>query len=161
MNIHKSIKFIASVSTLCAVMALSNVANASNLGHGADHGSPKHHQKSKDHRGSKMKRMIRALSLSEQQQVQIKAIKSQAKVQHNSMRDSMKEYRSKAKTLIQTEKFDEPAFVALQAAYQASFEQLGLAKAKTKHAIFNVLTTEQQSKWLTMMEKRKEKYFRD
>ena len=35
------------------------------------------------------------------------------------------------------------------------FTQVALTRAKTKHAIFNVLTTEQQEKWLAKMDKRK------
>ncbi len=105
MNIPKPMKIIASVTILCTLLALSTIANAN---HSVAFDSPRHHQKYGAHRGNIMKQMVKVLSLSEQQQAQIKAIKKQA-------------------------------------------------KAKTRHAIFNVLTTEQQQKWLEKMAKRKEK----
>ena len=152
---------MASVSALYAVMAFSSISSVSATGYGIAFDSPRHHQRGGDYSGHTMKRMIKVLSLSDQQQVQIKAIRVQAKEQHKSLRASMKTFRNEAKVLVQAETFDEQAFIALQGAYQPSFEQAALAKAKTKHAIFNVLTTEQQNKWKAMMEKRKEKFNRN
>jgi len=147
-------KVIASVTTLCTLMAFSGIANANES---AMFDSPRYHQKGGAHRGNMMKRMIKVLSLSEQQQAQIKAIKSQAKEQDKNFHASMRQFRQEVKALVHAETFDEHAFTALQGSYQASFAQAGLAKAKTKHAIFNILTTEQQQKWLAKMEKGKEK----
>ncbi len=154
MKITQSIKVMTCVSTLCAAMAFSSISSVNAAGYDLAFDSPRHHQKGGEHR---MKRMIKALELSEQQQVQIKAIRNQAKAQRKILHDSIKQFRTEAKVLVQAETFDEQAFVALQGAYQPSFEQAGLAKAKTKHAIFNVLTTEQQNKWSTIMAKRQEK----
>ncbi|OUR60746.1 hypothetical protein A9Q74_12320 [Colwellia sp. 39_35_sub15_T18] len=155
MNITKSMKAMAVVTTLCTVMAFSGIYSVNASGYDLAFDSPRHHQKGGEHR---MKRMIKALALSEQQQVQIKEIRTEAKTQYESLRDSMKQFREEAKVLIQAETFDEQAFIALQEAYQPSFEQAGLAKAKTKHAIFNILTTEQQNKWSEIMAKRKAKF---
>ncbi len=154
MNIIKPIKTIASISTLCAVIAFSGVSsvNASDYNTGFD--SPWQHQKGGEHR---MKRMINALELSEEQQVQIKAVKMQAKEQNKTLRDSMKQFKAAEKRLLQAEAFDEQAYIALHEAHQQTFAKMALTRAKTKHAIFNVLTTEQQKKWLQTMEKRKER----
>ena len=61
------------------------------------------------------------------------------------------------KLLIQAESFDEQAYIALHEANQQNFTALALARAKKKHAVFNVLTTEQQEKWLKIMKKQQRK----
>jgi len=157
MNIIKPVKTMASISALCAVMAFSNIASVDASGYDIPLDSPQHHQKGNKHNKHMMKRMIKVLSLSEQQQVQIKAIKTQAKEQHKLLRGSMKKFKDEEKTLLHTQAFDEQAYTALHAAYQSTFAQMALTRAKTKHAVFNVLTTEQQGKWLKVMEERKEK----
>ncbi len=146
-------KTIVSISALCAVMAVSGITSANAYGSDVALDSPFHHKKSKH----MIKRMVKVLSLSEQQQVQIKVIKTQAKEQSEVLRDSMKKFKEAEKLLLQAESFDESAFTALQASYQQTFAKIALTRAKTKHAIFNVLTTEQQEKWLLVMEERKEK----
>jgi len=157
MNIIKPIKTMASLSALCAVMAFSNISSVYASGYNIALDSPQHHQKRGKHSKHMMKRMIKVLSLSEEQQVQIKAIKTQAKEQHETLRDSMKKFKEEEKTLLHTPAFDEQAYTALHAAYQPIFAEMALTRAKTKHAVFNVLTSEQQEKWLKVMEERKEK----
>lgn len=157
MNFIKPMKTIASISTLCAVIAFSSVVSISNVNasnYDASFGSPQQYQKSKH----MMKRMIKVLSLSEQQQVQIEAVKMQATEQSSTLRDSMKQFKGAEKLLLQAEAFDEQAYIALHEAYQQTFAQMALTRAKTKHAVFNILTTEQQEKWLQAMEKRKERF---
>jgi len=151
MNIIKPIKTIVSISTVCAILVFSNASSARASGYDVALDSPMYHKKSKH----MMKRMIKVLSLSEQQQVQIKAIKSQAKEQSETLSDSMQQFKGAEKLLMQAETFDEHAFIALHTAYQQTFSDIALSRAKAKHAIFNVLTTEQQEKWLETVEKHK------
>jgi Spy/CpxP family protein refolding chaperone len=153
MNIIKPMKTIASISTVCAMLAFASVSNANITDDNAGTNSHKHHQKSKH----MMKKMAKYLSLSEQQKTEIKAIRTQAKEQGEPLRAQMKQFKEAEKLLLQAETFDDEAFVALHASYQQIFAQESLAKAKTKNAIFNVLTSEQQEKWLSKMEKRKVK----
>lgn len=89
--------------------------------------------------------MAKFLSLSKEQKVKIKAIKATTKAQHETLRASMKEFKIAERNLLQAKVFDEKAFNTLHSSYQATFTQLALTRAKSKHAIFNVLTTEQQS----------------
>jgi len=105
-----------------------------------------------------MKRMVNTLSLSEQQQVQITAVKHQARQQHEMLRDSMKKFKAEEKALLQAQVFDEQAYSVLHTAYQPIFMELALIRAKTKHAVFNVLTTAQQGKWLKVMADKKGKF---
>jgi len=156
MNITKRVKTIVSVSTLCAVMAFSSIANAKVSANDMEVDSPKHHQKRAGHSEKKMiKQMIKLLSLSEEQQASIKAIKMHTKEQSGTLRDSMKQFKGAEKQLLQAEKFDEQAYIALHSEYQQTFAEMALTRAKSKHAVFNVLTVEQQEKWLQTMEKRK------
>ena len=171
MNMTKPTKTFFSTIAVCIVIAFASVAsvNASDNDvaldapkehKGHQHQENKHkghqHQENK-HKGhkQKMKRMDKALSLSEEQQVQIKAIKTQAKEQHQILQASMQEFKIEEKKLLQTEKFDEQAFNTLHDTYQPIFKQLALIRVKDKHAIFNVLTTEQQEKWLKMIDHKK------
>lgn len=154
MKITKSMKTIFSISAICAALALPSVSSASIPGYDMAFDSPQFHQKKKN----MMKRMAKMLELSEQQQAQIKTIKEQAKDQNEILRDSMKKFRESEKALIQAEEFDEQAFLALQLVNQQIFSDMALNRAKTKHALFNVLTTEQQEKWQNKMKKRKERF---
>ena len=72
----------------------------------------------------------------------------------------MKKFKVEEKALLQAEAFDEQAYTALHVAYQPIFMQIAITRAKTKHAIFNILTTQQQEKWLKVMANRKEKLIR-
>ncbi len=151
MNIIKPVKTMASISALCAVLALSSITSVN----ASAFDSSKHYQKRGEHM---MKRMTKVLSLSEQQQVQIKAIKTQAKEQHELLIESMKKFKGEEKLLLQAQSFDEEAFTTLHNTYQPTFAQMALTRAKTKHAIFNVLTTDQQEKWAKVKNNRKGKH---
>ena len=154
MSIMKPIKSVASISTLCVVLALSSIASVQAVGNDVVQESSEYRKKNKH----MMSRMIKMLSLSEQQQVQIKAIKQQTKEQNKTLRVALKEFKGAEKLLLQAEAFDEKAYIALHESYQQTFGKMALSKAKTKHAIFNVLTTEQQEKWLKKMAKRKKRF---
>lgn len=158
MNMTKSTKTIISVSALCGVLALSSLSAVNAAGYRGDCDSPRHFEKHRKQGGEHMlKRMSKVLSLTEEQQTKIKEIQSQAKEQNQSLRETRGDFKKESKALIHAKTFDEQAFVALQATYQADFAQVELAKAKVKNAIFNVLTAEQQEIWLTKMENRKGK----
>lgn len=161
MNMTKPTKTIFSTIAVCIVIAFASVASVNASDNDIALDTPKEHKghqhqenKHKGHK-QKMKRMAKALSLSEDQQVQIKAIKTQAKEQHQILQASMQEFKIEEKKLLQTEKFDEQAFNTLHDTYQPIFKQLALIRVKDKHAVFNVLTTEQQEKWLKMIEHKK------
>jgi Spy/CpxP family protein refolding chaperone len=155
----KPMKTILLTVTTCTVIAFASVAsvNASPCvsffdGQRGD-GQGYIHQENKH----KMKRMVKALSLTKQQQEQIKTIKIKASEQGKALKLSMIDFRAGRKELIHAKSFDENAFKALQDKYQVTFSQFALIRAKTKHAVFNVLTTEQQDKWLKIIEQKKSK----
>jgi len=161
MTTFKSLKTIVSVSALSAIIALSSISSAHAYYDDFALDAPKNHQKMGKFHKKMKQRMIKALDLTEQQQAQIKAIRTQAKDDNQSTREALKAFKQEAKELVQAETFDEQAFTALQQSYQASFTEAGLAKAKSKHAIFNILTAEQQEKWQQIMEKRTKRFSKD
>jgi protein CpxP len=147
-------KTVFSISAVCAVLAFSSISSANKPGYDAEFDSSKFHQRNKH----MMKRMIKTLSLSEQQQVEIKAIKEQAKEKGKIPRDLMKKFKESERLLLQAEVFDEKAFITLYQTHQQNSLDIALMRAKTKNAIFNVLTIEQQEKWQEKMNKRKERF---
>lgn len=151
MKMTKSTKTLFSTVALCIVIAFANVASANESNSDKVFDTPIEHQRGMH----KMKRMAKALSLSKQQQVQIKAIKRQAKEENQPLRVAMKQYKVAEKKLLQTKVFNEQAFSELHETYRPTFAQIALTRVKSKHAIFNVLTEDQQRKWLKMMEHHK------
>ena len=77
----------------------------------------------------------------------IKSIKDQSRTEAITLKEQFKQYRESIKLLNNNPIFDEQAFGDLHSQYQTTFAQLALQKAKTKHAIFHILTLEQQEKW--------------
>ena len=101
-----------------------------------------------------LKRMAKKLDLSQAQREQIKAIAHQAKVDGAELKLVMKEFKEKNKVLMQEESFNETAFLLLHQEYQNTLSNIALIKAKTKHAIFQVLTDEQKTKWRSLKQQR-------
>ena len=104
--------------------------------------------------GRKFKRMAKYLELTDEQKEQMKTIRQEAKEEGANHKAALKEFREQAKELTLADNFDESAFTALQAQYQSNFQRLGLLRAKTKHAMMQVLTAEQQAKWQEFKPKR-------
>jgi Spy/CpxP family protein refolding chaperone len=160
MNITKPMKTIVSISAVCAVLAFTGMSNANASSEDSvETQVSKHHQKSERHHKGKdmMKKMSKYLGLSEEQKTQMKTIRTQAKEQGVSLRAEIKQFKDAEKLLLQAEKFDEQTYIALHDSYKETFAQMSLAKAKTKNALFNVLTAEQQVKWVNKMEQHKGK----
>lgn len=153
----KPVKTILSASLMSAILVFSSISGAYASSDDFASMESQHHNKG----NHMMKRMGRMLGLSDQQKVQIKALKDQAKEQNGPLRVSIKQFKEAEKLLLQAEIFDEQAYLALYASNQQNFTQMALAKAKAKHAFFNVLTAEQQEKFQKIMKQRKKKYKRN
>lgn len=151
MNMSKPTKTIFSTVAVFVFITFASIASVNASDNEAAFDGPREHQR-KMH---KVQRMAKVLSLSEQQLVQIKEVTMLGKEQHQVLRASMKQFKIAENKLVQTEKFDEQAFNALHDAYRPIFAQSALIRVKTRHAVFNVLTTEQQEKWLKAAENHK------
>lgn len=138
-------KKILTVAGLALALTLGGaaVAGGERGHHGGGHGG--HH--------FMMKRMFSKLDLSEQQQEEVKGIMSAFKTQMQEKKEGRSEFKDQMKALVQSDSFDEAAVRALIESKQASRVDAGVAKARMKNQIWNVLNSEQQAKLTEMMEK--------
>ncbi|WP_281560906.1 Spy/CpxP family protein refolding chaperone [Thalassomonas sp. RHCl1] len=144
-SLLKPWKSTLALAAFCGVLALPNTALACpNDGFSVQDTEQMRHYGGK----GKMRRMARHLGLDEAQISEIRAIHQAARDENTELRDTMKTFREEMKTLLAAETFDEEAFAELQEKYQESFQQKGLLRAKTKHAVIQVFTDEQKEKWL-------------
>ncbi|WDE12282.1 Spy/CpxP family protein refolding chaperone [Thalassomonas haliotis] len=144
-SLLKPWKSALALTALCGVLALPNTASACpHDGYMAQSSEQMRHHGGK----GKMRRMARHLELDQAQISEIRAIRQAAWDENAELRDTMITFREEMKALLAADIFDEEAFAALQEKYQASFQQQGLIKAKTKHAVIQVFSEEQKEKWL-------------
>lgn len=154
---------IKAVAVLMAFGLLSSPSAFSSESGERQQSYEQHHQKSHNghrmkqgHHGAKLlKKMARHLDLSDEQIAQIKEIRRQSKIDNEPLRTEIKAFKAQVKSQQVMSDFDEVAFIASYEQYQTVFAQLALNKAKTRHAIFHVLTQDQQAKWQAFKEKRK------
>lgn len=105
-------------------------------------------------RGHMMYKMARHLDLTEQQQLDIKAIMDNARSERGQNLAAMENFREQMKAITSADEFDEAAFLALKETNEPMFEAMALSKAKTRHSIFKLLTDEQREKFLQMKEQK-------
>lgn len=120
-----------------------------------------------DHRhdgkhGNHMERMIKKLDLTEEQQVNIKALLSEFKAtQQRPDREAMKakhmEMKERFAALMADPNFDEAAVRQHLQERAAKYNAHKVEKLKLQHAIYQQLTPEQQPKYLKMMAKKMRK----
>ncbi len=150
-----TIKNIAIAASLCSVLVLSTAsfANGDSSGKYSTHqeGRDNSHQQMSE---KKLAKLARKLGLSESQQAEFKALKSDEKTQMQALKPAMKSFREQVKTLMSADTFDEQAFIQLQASNQDVFASMALIKAKSKFAMKSVLTEEQLEKFRSMKHKR-------
>ena len=155
-------KVVATIATLGALAAPVAYSHSNEATANHEHHERKAHRAMKGHHGAKMlKKMKRYLELSDEQVTQIKTIRSQSKSDNETLRTQLKAFKEQVKSQQVASEFDEAAFIASYQQYQDTFAQLAMQKAKTRHAIFQVLTSEQQAKWQAFQEKRKARRSRD
>jgi len=143
-------KNIAIATSLCSALILSTASLASSDEISHQPGG-KHHQQMND---KKLAKLTRKLDLSESQQADIKALKSEANEQMKELKPAMKAFKQQVKTLMSADSFDEQAFSELHESNQEVFSQMALIKAKSKFAMKSVLTEEQLEKFKAMQHKR-------
>lgn len=152
-GIKSLIPFISVVALTLAIIASQYVhAHESN---GIEADNTQFMMSDKGGRHNQIKRMFKTLKLDSTQKSDIKAIRKTARVQNKALFESLKHYKEELNTLIKADVFDEQAVTNLHNAYQVNFAQAALAKAKTHHAILQILSEEQRVKWFALIEKRK------
>lgn len=108
------------------------------------------------HFARKLKKMSKKLSLTSDQQEKIKHIFEEKGENRKASKAQMKLFKSSVKQIIKEETFGEEKFSALYAKYQSTFFEAALQKAKSRHAIMQILTEEQQEKFSALMKKKRQ-----
>lgn len=103
------------------------------------------------------RKMAKHLQLTEAQRTEIKAIREAMKTENQAQKVQMQSFQAELKELIASNNFTDDNFAALYDKYEESIEQKALNQAKTKNAIFQVLTDEQKVQWQAFSGKRKGK----
>jgi len=144
-------KNLVIATSLCSALVLAPIsfAGSGNSNHQGGHDISGQQMTEK-----KLAKLSRKLGLTESQQADIKALKSEEKTQMQALKPAMKAFREQVKTLMLAESFDEQAFIQLQASNQDVFAAMALVKAKSKFAMKSVLTEQQLEKFRSMKHKR-------
>jgi Spy/CpxP family protein refolding chaperone len=145
----KSLLVIAFTSL---AMATFNASAENRNEHNKERSMHGHHQSAKF---SMFKRIAKQLDLTKDQRQQIKGIFGQAKVEKQDNRENMAIFKDAMQELMRATEFDEHAFKEIYAEHQTTLEEKIMSKAKTRHAIFQVLTEVQQDKFLAIKESRR------
>jgi len=143
-------KSIVIATSICSALVLTPVSFAGSGHSNHQGGYDKSDQQMSE---KKLAKLSRKLGLTESQQADIKALKTEEKTQMQALKPAMKAFREQVKTLMSAESFDEQAFIQLQASNQETFAAMALIKVKSKFAMKSVLTEEQLEKFRSMKHK--------
>jgi Spy/CpxP family protein refolding chaperone len=113
------------------------------------------------HEGHQIKRMLRGLDLTAEQRQDIKQIVRETKQEAKLYKEDVKASRQEIKSIVQQPDFDQQAAESAIAVSAAVKMQLAQQRAETKHAIWALLTEEQQQKWQERIDNRVEREPRD
>ncbi|MGJ8681243.1 Spy/CpxP family protein refolding chaperone [Paraglaciecola sp.] len=108
-------------------------------------------------RQHQMKRILSKLDITDTQKQDIKQIMQQARGDQNVSREDVKSFRQELAALIHAEDFDQDAIEALLTSKQEQRANAGLRQAQNKHAVWNLLTTEQQTQFANIIAEHKAK----
>jgi Spy/CpxP family protein refolding chaperone len=97
------------------------------------------------------------LNLSDVQKEQIKTIRQDSRDEKKIYREEQKAVRETFKTLMKAELWDESAVTSAVTTQVSASKQLRLIDATSKHAVYHLLSDEQQAQLLDLMENRPER----
>jgi Spy/CpxP family protein refolding chaperone len=96
------------------------------------------------HRQGRHEMRAELLDLTEEQQEQIEAIRSEERAAHRELREKMQGYSEQMRELTDAGTFDEDAIRAIAEAKAKTQVELAVAKARTHSKIHAIMTSEQQ-----------------
>lgn len=157
-KLYSTLKPYAAITVLAlAISSLSvSAATVSNENNGTatsqqkSEGHHKHERKMKKH----FHRLAKKLDLTKEQRTDMKAIFANMKDQRKEDKATLSGFKKQLQLLMQEKAFDENKFSAIYAEFSPNFAQVALQKAKVRHAIMQILTPEQQKKYLAMRKHR-------
>ena len=140
----KSNQLILSVAMITGLAAMSGLLPAVAKGD-----SEHNHQQ-------KIERLSDRLDLTEQQSAQVKQLFIESRASNKRPSKEMKKQRRQQhqadlKAFFDAPNFDQQAVINKLAQRQAKHQQKMIAKMELKHAIYQLLTTQQQEKYLKML----------
>lgn len=99
-------------------------------------------------------RIFRQLDLTDAQKTQIKALHEKQRDEAKANHDQLRAIREQMRPLIENSAFDETAVRALLAKETQLMTEMQVVDARTRNAVFNLLTTEQKAKLAELRSKR-------
>lgn len=149
-----SIKSYAVVSMLVLGISSLNVNamnhkndhHSSGVGHSNAKGQDNHHVKMK----KRFHRLAKKLDLTQEQLSKVKEIFTGMKVVKQTHKHAMSGFKEQIQSIMQRSEFDESQFETIYLEHQANFQQIAMEKAKIRHKIMQILSPEQQQKFLTI-----------
>jgi Spy/CpxP family protein refolding chaperone len=114
-------------------------------------------QDNKKHKHHRSFKFLKTLDLSDEQAVEIKKIKANFETITANLKAKRQEFRREQLTLIRSENLAPNEWQALEVKYQDDFLAMATAKAQTRHSIWNLLNTEQQTQLREKKQQRQQK----
>lgn len=103
----------------------------------------------------KMKRLAKALELSDEQEAKIAAMMLSNKQQREANKAEFMSMKEQVKRIIQAKEFDESAWLAVHAQNKQQKLDMAVSKAKSRYDMLSVLSPEQKEKFAKIMKKAK------
>lgn len=135
-----SLILISSIAMSFTTSAMTTDTSSKIASHNMHQHGGKHQMK------RQLKKMAKYLSLSDEQRQKVKEIFKQTKEEKMAIKESLAGYKTQVKSVMDAAIFDEKAFKDLHSQYQSQLTEGALLKAKTKHALLQLLTQEQREK---------------
>jgi len=142
------------------VLGLSSLSVNATGHKNEDHNANATHENAKGHdnQQTKMKkrlhRLAKKLDLTTEQKSEIKVIFAGMKEIRQTKKRALSGFKEQIQSLLQASEFDENKFANIYTEFQPIFQKSAMEKAKTRHAVLQILTPEQQKKFLTMRKHR-------
>ena len=121
------------------------------------------HQHGGDHRSRQIERLTDKLDLSTQQSAQVAQLLGALNFKRPSkeeLQDKRQQHQTKLKALMMASQFNEQAVIDEMQQHSAKMQQKMIAKMSVQYQIYQLLTPEQQEKYLKIIEHRMGKKFR-
>jgi protein CpxP len=156
-KLYSTIKPYAAMGILVLGIISLSTFSANAMGHEKKYHS--HHMSHQQHKGgnnqqeqleNRLHRLAKKLDLSQAQRSEMKLIFVSMIKGKQAGKRAMSDFKAQMKPLLKASEFDENEFAAIYAKHQLNFQQAAMERAKVHHGAMQVLTSEQQQKFLTM-----------
>jgi len=138
---------VIGISSLSAnAMGHKHQYHNANANHQGLDGEDSQHIKLKN----RLHNLAKKLDLTREQRSEIKQIFAGMRESRQVHKSALSGFKTQVQSMLQMSEFDEQQFATIYTEYQPSLQKAAMEKAKIRHAVMQVLTPEQQQKFLTM-----------